>query len=694
MISLNNMTMRGRLMLVLALPLVGLLFFSANSILDKVRTSTAMRDLQSLVTLSVEFAALAHELQVERGMTGGFIGSKGQRFATELPAQRAESDRRLVAIKEALGDFDRAAYPEVLGQALDETQRQLRELGSIRSAVSSESISGTDATGYYTRTIDSLLAIGRQGMLLSDDREVTRLAAAYSNLSHAKERVGIERALLNVVFAADRFTADMVTRFLSNAAGQDVYFKEFEVAANAGQMAFFRQKVAGHAVEEVDRMKKVALEGFDGRSLGMDAGRWFEMITAKIDLLKTVEDRLAADFSAAAAMLQAKAQHALYLFLVLTAAALIATGLLAFFIIRNILRQLGGEPALAADIAGRIAGGDLDVQVPVRDGDSSSLLAAMRSMAEKLSQIVGEVRLVSDSVSSSAQELASGNDNLSQRTQEQASALEETASSMEEMTSTVRQNADNARQANQLAVGARDQAEQGGQVVSQAVAAMNEINASSRKIADIISVIDEIAFQTNLLALNAAVEAARAGEQGRGFAVVAAEVRNLAQRSAGAAKEIKDLIQDSVEKVKTGSGLVDESGRTLTEIVGSVKKVTDIVAEIAAASQEQSAGIEQVNKAITQMDEVTQQNATLVEEAAAASQSMEDQAQRMVEIMQFFRLGEDDAVIQKPAERAAKVDPAAPSDHERSKIQVAQQRVPARQSPQPAFAGGDQWEEF
>jgi len=275
------------------------------------------------------------------------------------------------------------------------------------------------------------------------------------------------------------------------------------------------------------------------------------------------------------------------------------------------------------------------------EGDFAVLRDAIDTSVNNLRNMVGDIRTAGSAITSGASEIAQGNADLSQRTEEQASSLEETASSMEELTGTVRQNADNANQANQLASGARDQAEKGGDVVGKAVGAMGEINSSSKKIADIISVIDEIAFQTNLLALNAAVEAARAGEQGRGFAVVAGEVRNLAQRSAAAAKEIKTLINESVEKVEEGSKLVDLSGQTLTEIVDSVKKVSDIIAEIAAASQEQSTGIDQVNKAITQMDEVTQQNAALVEEAAAASESMDEQAKGLERLMNFFKTGQD-----------------------------------------------------
>jgi len=262
----------------------------------------------------------------------------------------------------------------------------------------------------------------------------------------------------------------------------------------------------------------------------------------------------------------------------------------------------------------------------------------INQLTNNMSEIVSRVQAAATEVTRGAGEISQGNLDLSQRTEEQASSLEETASSMEEMTSTVKQNADNAKQANQLALAARDQADKGGAVVSKAIGAMTEINVASKKIVDIIGVIDEIAFQTNLLALNAAVEAARAGEQGRGFAVVASEVRNLASRSATAAKEIKGLIQDSVKKVEEGSSLVTQSGQTLEQLVTSVKKVSDIIGEIASASQEQSTGIEQVNKALMQLDEVTQQNAALVEEASAASQSLADQAKNLSEMMERYRV--------------------------------------------------------
>jgi methyl-accepting chemotaxis protein len=321
----------------------------------------------------------------------------------------------------------------------------------------------------------------------------------------------------------------------------------------------------------------------------------------------------------------------------LIAAAVVALGV-ALVIARALMQQLGGEPWEAAALAREVAAGNLRVAVRLKAGDRSSMMFSLGAMKDQLSAIVQGIKTSSEAISVAADEIAQGNTDLSQRTEEQAASLEETASSMEELTSTVRQNADNAKQATVLATTASAIAERGGEVVGRVVETMHGISGSSARVAEIISVIEGIAFQTNILALNAAVEAARAGEEGRGFAVVAGEVRTLAQRSASAAKEIKDLIGESVTRVDAGSKLVEEAGGTINEIVRSVKRVTDIMSEIAAASEEQSTGIGQVNTAVTQMDEVTQQNAALVEEASAAAQSLAQQAQGLRDAVAVFKV--------------------------------------------------------
>ena len=484
----------------------------------------------------------------------------------------------------------------------------------------------------------------------------------------------------------------------------------------ASQDAFIKLQAEGKTLEAKKLFMDETMELQDGYIVAVN-----ELITLQSNRMIEIGEEA-----------NQQVKSALILIIVLSLIAVVIGVIVAFMIVRNLMKQLGGEPDYAADAVGKIAAGDLSMDLVLKAGDTSSLLYSLKTMqdslrtivaeiksiveaaavrgdfgvkmditgkqgytkelsellnqlsnitetgisdvvrvanalakgdltqtiskdypgsfdemktgingtVENLKQLVGEIKDATDTINTASKEIAAGNSDLSQRTEEQASSLEETASSMEELTSTVRQNAENAKQANQLAIGASDVAGKGGAVVSQVVTTMDSINESSRKIVDIISVIDGIAFQTNILALNAAVEAARAGEQGRGFAVVAGEVRNLAQRSAAAAKEIKTLIGDSVGKVEDGSKLVAQAGQTMEEIVSSIRRVTDIMSEITAASVEQSQGIEQVNLAITQMDEVTQQNAALVEEAAAAAEALEEQAQNLSVSVATFKVDE------------------------------------------------------
>ncbi|WP_142125056.1 methyl-accepting chemotaxis protein [Pseudoxanthomonas sp. 3HH-4] len=356
--------------------------------------------------------------------------------------------------------------------------------------------------------------------------------------------------------------------------------------------------------------------------------------------------------------------------------------------LNRLMETTDGNLAEVSELLQAIARGDLTARM---EGDFHGVFASMRDDANatvaQLTEIVGGIQMAATSINTAAGEIASGNNDLSRRTEQQAANLEETAASMEELTSTVRQNAESARQANQLAIGAAGVASLGGDVVGQVVTTMRDIEQSSKKIAEIISVIDGIAFQTNILALNAAVEAARAGEQGRGFAVVASEVRTLAQRSANAAKEIKGLIENSVDRVADGSALVNQAGATMGEIVASVQRVTDIMAEISAASQEQSAGIEQVNQTITQMDETTQQNAALVEEATAAARSMEEQAGALTQSVSVFKL---QATVSAPVRQAIAAAAVAPRPVATPK---AVARKPVARKPEPALADGD-WQEF
>ncbi|PHV27671.1 hypothetical protein CSQ93_11975 [Janthinobacterium sp. BJB426] len=439
-----------------------------------------------------------------------------------------------------------------------------------------------------------------------------------------------------------------------------------------------------------------------------------DIYLASLKKLELLEAKL---LDETAAQIRSRYENGRLLLISLGVVAILLGIACAYWITRSITRPI----TRAVEVAEAVSAGDLTSHIVVESRDETGqLMHALKNMNDKLVSIVGQVRAGTESISTASSEIAAGNLDLSSRTEEQASSLEETASSMEELTSTVKLNADNARSANQLAIDASQIASKGGVVVSEVVSTMGSINDSSRKIVDIISVIDAIAFQTNILALNAAVEAARAGEQGRGFAVVASEVRNLAQRSSAAAKEIKGLIDDSVQKVEAGSQLVDKAGRTMDEIVQSISHVTQIMNQITDASDEQRAGIEQVNQAIGQMDQVTQQNAALVEEAAAAAESMQEQAARLAEVVGVFKLDATQQYVaasagpsmtaSAPIKAATRVAMQAAA---RPAIRPAKRQAPAsavtastsdkaapveamrpRAPKAPVASGADEWEEF
>jgi len=486
--------------------------------------------------------------------------------------------------------------------------------------------------------------------------------AELAKIGEARKKYGAAKETLQKKISTDKETALMAELDAALKSGAPLNNKVIELR-NAGQteeaIAFLTQQAAPS----------------------------LKIVLGALDSLVAYEAQQAAQAATDAETLSANARAYM---IILGSVAVLLGAFVAWIITRSITHPINA----AVSVAETVASGDLSSHIVVNSSDETGrLLGALKAMNTSLLGVVAQVRHGTDAISTASSEIAAGNLDLSSRTEEQASSLEETASAMEELTSTVKQNADNARQANQLAKSASEVAVRGGSIVSQVVDTMGTINESSKKIVDIIGVIDGIAFQTNILALNAAVEAARAGEQGRGFAVVATEVRNLAHRSASAAKEIKELIAASVANVDTGSRLVNEAGQTMGDIVDSIVRVTDIMGEITSATHEQTIGIEQINMAIAQMDEVTQQNAALVEEAAAASQSMQEQAGELAHVVGFFKTGNHVASAAKPSPvRAAAAAPAIARPAARpAPVRKAVAAAPARRG---NAAAESEWEEF
>nr|WP_280868797.1 methyl-accepting chemotaxis protein [Herbaspirillum sp. LeCh32-8] len=552
-------------------------------------------------------------------------------------------------------------------------------LGLSRMAELNKQMDGV-TNGYYPKTVLANDVILQENMILRSTRNL--LLMTDPNQLKTQESI--------IAAAIKKIGEDMqqLDKSITSAQGRQMYsqIQQARTAYIASSDKLTQLIKDGKREEAVVAMYAPAEQALRTAYLDKVA----ELVRFQDQLMREAADAVRAQY-----------EQARNLTLGLVALAIVFAVLVAWQLTRSITLPLNH----AVRLARTVADGDLTSRIEVTSNDETGqLLSALQTMNGNLQKIVAQVRQATDTINTASGEIATGNLDLSSRTEEQASSLEETASAMEELTSTVKQNADNARQANQLAASASSVALQGGSVVGEVVQTMGSINESSRKIVDIIGVIDGIAFQTNILALNAAVEAARAGEQGRGFAVVASEVRSLAQRSASAAKEIKELIDDSVAKVGDGSRLVEQAGVTMGEVVTSVQRVTDVVAEISSASQEQSTGIEQVNHAISQMDQTTQQNAALVEQAAAAAQALQDQANRLTEVVSVFKIdGMQAAAPVKPArptapatpraaKPVAKVAASAPAPAAKAAAPALPERKPA--ALKPAGDDADDWEQF
>jgi methyl-accepting chemotaxis protein len=548
------------------------------------------------------------------------------------------------------------ASPQIMGVWSDVRQRWVK----LEQGVSAKELKPAESTKLHTQLISSVLAVNDEilsefGLSLDPDADTYFLIqSSLVSMPWLSENLGIMRAqgsgFLSQAAISPEGRAGLQALNKRALEVQSDMFRNLKraVELNPSMKAALSTKadasrvtvdkalaLADSVLISATEIKHPAPEYFDEFTRTIDGLYEFNALAMKslVDALQAREDRLL---------------HTQYLVIALLLLCLSGAVALAMAFVRSIT----GPVTEAVSVAKAVSGGDLSVNVPVRGSNElGQLMQALAGMRDHLSNVVTQVRQGSEGVATASAEIASGNNDLSARTEQQASALEETASSMEELGSTVKQNADSARQANQLAMNASSVAIKGGEVVSQVVETMKGINESSRKISDIISVIDGIAFQTNILALNAAVEAARAGEQGRGFAVVASEVRSLAGRSADAAKEIKTLINASVERVEHGTSLVDQAGETMTEVVSSIKRVTDIMGEISAASTEQSMGVSQVGEAVNQMDQATQQNAALVEEMAAAASSLKSQAQDLVQVVSVFQLADARSKTALPYQR-------------------------------------------
>ncbi len=633
---LHRLSLGRKFTLTLIVPLVVLAWFALMGGLERERTMSSMARLQTQAELASRAGDLVHQLQRERGMSAGYLGSGGESFGDAIQDQRRATDERLAAFEKAFAAVGAETLNERIADRFGSAREQLENLARQRGGVDDLSAETASAIGYYT-IINDLLLGGIAALAdTTDNGELVQRLGAFYALQEIKERAGIERALLSNAFAADAFSPALYRRYL-NLLGEERAFEEtFRSLATPSLIEALDKRMAHSVVEETMEMRETAVQrGLEG-GFDISPTTWFDKQSERIDLLNGVVLQGAEALVAAADDLRQQARQAFWGYV---AGALLTLGIaivLAIIVTRSIVVPLKRSLRVIAERQG-----DLTQRLEVLGSDElAQLNRAFNASTDDVERLVVQIKRSAESVNRASGEIAQGNEDLAQRTEEQSASVVETASSMEEITSTVKQTAGSASQARDLTERLESEARAGGEVAGHTREAMVAIKDSNQQVTRIVEAIDQIAFQTNLLALNASVEAARAGEHGRGFAVVAEEVRKLARRCSEEASQIRTLVDTNVANIDRGEQLASDANERMGAISEGVQQLAQFVAEIANASREQSSGIEQVNQAISQLEEVTQRNAALVEQAAAASKSLDEEADGMTQLVGRFTVAE------------------------------------------------------
>ena len=629
---LHRIGISRKFVLALSLPAVAMLYFAVTGIVERQQVVTEMNRLQSLTVVAQQAGNLVHQLQLERGMTAGFLGSGGQTFGSELREQRPAVDSAASAFIDQLATLDESNLSTDMRARIADARQRLDATAAMRNRVDALSVPLADALAHYTGANAALMGVAGELGDMTSQAGVARALSAYYNLLEAKDLAGIERAVLANAFAADEMPPAMYRRFLNLIGSESAFLKGFETLATPAMRNAYQTALSGPEIERLAGLRQRAIERADQGGFGVDPQQWFEWQTVKIGRLKGVEDAVTADIMARTQALRSEARADLWIY----AAVAVMASLLALLLTVAIVRAIVGPLKRALhDITHR--DGDLSQRLAVPGTDElSQLYGAFNEATEATAQLVRNIQRSALSVEVASGEISQGNQDLAQRTEQQSASIEETAASLEEINATVRHTAENAGEAQRLSEDVSAQASKARTIADNARSAMNDIHSANQEVTDMVEAIDGIAFQTDLLALNASVEAARAGEHGRGFAVVASEVRQLASRSASEAKRIRHLIERNVSTINAGNTLVGDTHATLTEIASRIGQVASLVTDISSATNEQSQGIEQINQAIAQLESVTQQNSALVEQVAAASKSLDEQAVEMArEVSQF-----------------------------------------------------------